>query len=162
MTFLDVFKDGLVEFYPRMAFPEIMKQMQQLNPVIIGHQIYNDQNYLSLEALYLGYPLVHNSNSIRNAGFFYEGWQLHDGVRELEVVSESFFKPEFFASYLRRCRKVLADHATDNPTLLEQLTSLPSRLKSRPWRDRHAAVLVSGVVLEVFPSWAFGCCAFCS
>lgn len=124
VTFLDVFKDGLVEFYPRMAFPEIMKQMQQLNPVIIGHQIYNDQNYLSLEALYLGYPLVHNSNSIRNAGFFYEGWQLHDGVRELEVVSESFFKPEFFASYLRRCRKVLADHATDNPTLLEQLTSL--------------------------------------
>tara|TARA_B100001778_G_scaffold275908_1_gene239058 strand:- start:1062 stop:2279 length:1218 start_codon:yes stop_codon:yes gene_type:complete len=136
VTFLDVCRDGKVEFYPRMAFPEIMNQMKgrKLNPVVIGHQIYNDQNYLSLEALHLGYPLVHNSPSIRNAGFFYEGWDLHEGVRQLEVVAEQFSRDDFYASYVRRSRRVLAEHHPNNATLLEQLASLLRLETARPPR----------------------------
>ena len=111
-----------------MAFPEIMKQMKQksLNPVIIGHQIYNDQNYLSLEALHLGYPIVHNSPSMQNAGFFYPDFGLHEGVQQLEVISTEFFKPEFYARYQARARKVLYDHSTGNVVLLEELRRLIS------------------------------------
>lgn len=128
IAFLDIVRDEKVEFYPRMAFPEIMKQMKQksLNPVIIGHQIYNDQNYLSLEALHLGYPIVHNSPSMQNAGFFYPDFGLHEGVQQLEVISTEFFKPEFYARYQARARKVLYDHSTGNVVLLEELRRLIS------------------------------------
>lgn len=126
ISFLQVCRDGKVEFYPRMAFPEILKQMKQksLNPVMIGHQLYNDQNYLSLEALHLGYPLVHNSPSIRSAGFFYPEFALHDGVEALRQVATEFHKREFNNDYERRSRMVLQQHHTSNPVILQQFKAL--------------------------------------
>ena len=126
VSFLDVCRDGKVEFYPRMAFPDLMAQMKQkaLNPVLIGHQIYNDQNYMSLEALHLGYPIVHNSPSIQNGGFFYPEFDLHEGVKQLEVVAENFHDTQFYAGYQARSRRVLAEHNTSNPVLLEELRRL--------------------------------------
>lgn len=126
VSFLQIVKDEKVEFYPRMAFPEIMKQMKdkRLNPVLIGHQIYNDQNYMSLEALHLGYPIVHNSPSMQNGGFFYPEFSLHAAVEQLETISTEFFKPEFYSGYQARARKVLADHSTGNSILLEELRRL--------------------------------------
>lgn len=126
IAFLQVCRDGRVEFYPRMAFPEILKQMKEkkLSPVVIGHQVYNDQNYLSLECLHLGYPIVHNSPSIRHAGMYYDEWKLHDGVAQLQTVADEFHKPAFYATYMDRTRKALADHDTSNHVLLEQFKRL--------------------------------------
>lgn len=126
LMFLDVFRAGILECYPRMAFPDIMKQMKQkdLNPVFISHQIFNDQNYLSLEALHLGYPILHNSPSLQNTGFFYDGFKLHEAVEKLETISEEFHKDEFFSGYEARARKALEDVSTSNPKLLDQFHRL--------------------------------------
>ena len=126
LSFLKIAVDSKIEFYPRMAFPEILKQMKEkaLNPVFVGHQIYNDQNYLSLEALYLRYPIVHNSDRIRNAGFYYGGWNLHDGVAAIETVAEEFHRAPFFRAYEDRARAVLRDHHPSNPTLLNEFRAL--------------------------------------
>ena len=126
ISFLDVFRNNKVEFYPRMAFPDIMKQMKDktLNPVLIGHQIYNDQNYMSLEALHLGYPIVHNSPSIETGGFFYSDFNLNDAVNHLETISTSFSDPVFYTSYQARARKIISDHSTKNPILLEEFRRL--------------------------------------
>jgi hypothetical protein len=126
ISFLQIYRDNKIEFYPRMAMPDLLSQMKEkeLNPVIIGHQIYNDQNYMSLEALHLGYPLVHNSPSLRNAGFFYPEFNLHSGVTQLETISSEFHKIDFNASYRVKCRKTLADNSTSSPILLEELKRL--------------------------------------
>lgn len=128
LAFLKIAVDSKIEFYPRMAFPEILKQMKDktLHPVFVGHQIYNDQNYLSLEALYLNYPIVHNSESIRNAGFYYDGWNLHDGVAALETIASEFHKPSFFRGYQDRSRVVLREHHPSNPTILNEFRVLLS------------------------------------
>lgn len=126
VAFLKVCRDGLVEFYPRMAFPDLMKQMKdkKLSPVIVGHQIYNDQNYMSLEALHLGYPIVHNSPSMQNAGFFYPEFELHLAVDHLETISTKFSDKKFNDVYQARSRKVLFDHSTTNSKLLSEFRSL--------------------------------------
>lgn len=126
LAFLKIAVDQKIEFYPRMAFPEILSQLKtkSLNPVFIGHQIYNDQNYLSLEALYLNYPIIHNSNSIRTAGFYYEEWDLHTAVTALEEVSTKFYEPVFFRSYKDRNNAVLRDHHPSNPTILNEFRAL--------------------------------------
>ena len=126
LSFLKIAVDQKIEFYPRMAFPEILSQMKtkSLNPVFIGHQIYNDQNYLSLEALYLNYPIIHNSHSIRTAGFYYEEWDLHTAVTAIEEVSTKFYEPGFFRSYQDRNNVVLRDHHTSNPTILNSFRAL--------------------------------------
>jgi hypothetical protein len=86
--------------------------------------MYNDQNYLSLEALYLDYPIVHNSPSIRNAGFYYDEWNLHDGVTALETIASEFHKPSFFRGYQDRSRVVLREHHPSNPTILNEFRAL--------------------------------------
>ena len=39
--------------------------------IIISHQQDNALNYLYLEALYLNLPLLHNSNFIKESGYYY-------------------------------------------------------------------------------------------
>ncbi len=38
---------------------------------IVSHQIENELNYLYFEALYLGLPLIHNSNLLSSYGYYY-------------------------------------------------------------------------------------------
>jgi hypothetical protein len=38
---------------------------------VITHQWENDLNYLYWDVLSLGYPLVHNSSRIKDAGYYY-------------------------------------------------------------------------------------------
>lgn len=85
LAFLDVAKAKKVEVYPRVPFPEAMFQLKkkEMAPVIIGHQIANSQNYVSLECLHLGYPLVHNSPSIETAGYYYDEWSLDAAVDKI-------------------------------------------------------------------------------
>lgn len=123
LSFLKISIDNKIEIYPRMAFPEVLNQMKSkdLRPVIIGHQLYNDQNYLNLEALYLGYPLVHNCPSIRNAGLYYDGWELRSGIDALCEVASDFHKPEFNRVYNDQSRAVIAAHSPADHRLMHEL-----------------------------------------
>lgn len=126
LAFLPLARDRKIEFYPRMPFPEILKQFKErdMRPVLIGHQAHNDMNYLSLEALHLGYPLVHNSNSIDTAGEFYDGWKVHDGTKALETVSAHFHEREYNSAYNERSRAVLRACHPSNPVILQELRAL--------------------------------------
>jgi hypothetical protein len=126
LAFTKVATDQKCEFYPRMGFPDVLKQLREkdLNPVIVGNQFYNHQNYLSLEALYLGYPLVHNSPSIQYAGVYYDDWNLHDAVRGLELIANEFHSSAYHREYMQRANRTLREHSTSNPVLLDQLRRL--------------------------------------
>ncbi|GJE39101.1 hypothetical protein KHHGKMAE_3180 [Methylobacterium persicinum] len=47
--------------------------------VIVSHQWENAQNYLYYEALYGGFPLIHNSTLIEGCGYRYEDFDPEDG-----------------------------------------------------------------------------------
>tara|TARA_R110002020_G_scaffold19117_8_gene66482 strand:+ start:219 stop:1322 length:1104 start_codon:yes stop_codon:yes gene_type:complete len=55
---------------------------------VVSHQILNDFNYLHLECLYLGRPLIHNSPSLKECGYFYEGFNVDDGAEQLKIAIE--------------------------------------------------------------------------
>ena len=92
LKYLDIATDRLIEIYPRMAFPDVMHGMRQqsLNPVIIGHQVANSQNYLMLEALHVGCPLVHNCEWMQTAGLYYPEWNVTAAVEKLSKLKELF------------------------------------------------------------------------
>jgi len=46
---------------------------------VITHQWENDLNYLYWDVLYLGYPLIHNSYRISEAGYYYRDFNPGDG-----------------------------------------------------------------------------------
>ncbi|KVF40981.1 DUF2827 domain-containing protein [Burkholderia vietnamiensis] len=77
---LDLVKHGRVCFEQRHDFVAYMAQHADM---VVSHQWNNDQNYLYLDALYGGYPLVHNSPWIKDLGYYYPEFDIEEGARKL-------------------------------------------------------------------------------
>ncbi|KAB0644811.1 DUF2827 domain-containing protein [Burkholderia latens] len=77
---LDLFQHGRATVEPRLPIYEILGPQAD---AIVSHQWENAQNYLYYEALYGGYPLVHNSTLLDDCGYQYDGFDCEDGALAL-------------------------------------------------------------------------------
>ena len=74
-------KDRVASVEHRTSFANAMGRN---GGIVISHQWENGLNYLYYEALYGGFPLVHNSTFLKDLGYYYEGFDIDDGVRALK------------------------------------------------------------------------------
>ncbi|KVV44135.1 hypothetical protein WK81_13755 [Burkholderia ubonensis] len=79
-TSLDLVRHGLASFEARFPTYEIMTQQAD---AIVSHHWENAQNYLYYEALYGGYPLIHNSTLLGDCGYRYADFDPQDGALAL-------------------------------------------------------------------------------
>ncbi|RBB32227.1 DUF2827 domain-containing protein [Burkholderia reimsis] len=92
-----------VHFYARHDFVGYMSQHAD---AVVSHQWGNDQNYLYLDALYGGYPLVHNSPWLMEAGYFYEGSNVKEGAAML--LFAAYEHDAGHDGYMRRARALFS------------------------------------------------------
>jgi hypothetical protein len=78
---LDIVKHGLASFEGRFPFCQVVAADVD---VVVTHQWENAQNYVYYEALYGGYPLIHNSHLIGDCGYRYEGFDCEEGGLALQ------------------------------------------------------------------------------
>jgi hypothetical protein len=64
-------RDEKVVFEDRNSVVDLMKKYP--SAVILCHQIANEFNYMVLEALHNGFPVIHNASAWAEAGYYYEG-----------------------------------------------------------------------------------------
>jgi hypothetical protein len=57
--------------------------MSEYGDVVLSHQWENGLNFLYIDALYLRYPLVHNSPYFKECGYYYPESVLDDAVERL-------------------------------------------------------------------------------
>lgn len=72
----DLVDQGLATFEGRYPVIDIMGSMAD---VVVSHQWENAQNYLYYEALFGGFPLIHNSRLIDDCGYYYRDFDPEDG-----------------------------------------------------------------------------------
>ncbi|AIF46106.1 DUF2827 domain-containing protein [Dyella japonica] len=77
---LDIVNHGLTTFEGRYPLADFMASC---GDCVISHHWENGQNYLYYEVLYGGYPLIHNSEFIRNYGYYYPDFDCQEGGRML-------------------------------------------------------------------------------
>jgi hypothetical protein len=77
---LDIVRHGVATFEGRHPVAGLLAQH---GDCVVSHHWENGQNYLYYEALYGGYPLVHNSSFIRGYGYYYEDFDCQEGGRAL-------------------------------------------------------------------------------
>jgi len=77
---LDLVRDHRALFEGRH---DIVSFMAMHGDAIVSHQWANDQNYLYLDALYGGYPLIHNSPWMKDAGYYYPDFDVQQSARQL-------------------------------------------------------------------------------
>tara|TARA_B100000401_G_scaffold438234_1_gene385992 strand:- start:4659 stop:5771 length:1113 start_codon:yes stop_codon:yes gene_type:complete len=83
---LDIVKSGKIEFHGRLIMPETLRLIQQMDPyknVVLSHTHLNNLNFLHLELLYMGVPIVHNCEPFQN-GFYFDTYNMHRGIQLLE------------------------------------------------------------------------------
>ncbi|WP_250502606.1 DUF2827 domain-containing protein [Caballeronia sp. AZ7_KS35] len=77
---LDYVRHGLGNFEGRFPFAHIVPASVD---AVVSHQWENPQNYVYYEALYGGYPLIHNSHLIGECGYRYHEFDCEEGGRTL-------------------------------------------------------------------------------
>jgi len=79
----DLYKDGKVSAESRYQTAYMLTQHLD---VLICHQVLNPLNYLYLDAVYLGYPILHNAPMVKDLGYYYEGSDTYSAARKLDYI----------------------------------------------------------------------------
>ena len=82
---------------PQMDLPVVwngrqpLQEILQANPsaVFLTHQITNDYNYLVLELMFLGYPVLHNSKAWSAFGYTWSEERWSESLQTLRSVLET-------------------------------------------------------------------------
>ena len=79
---LEIHKEGKIIFSGRNTITSIMNDYP--SAIAIGHQWNNQYNYMTLEYVYAGFPVIHNSPDWSDAGYYYEGSDIEKGAIALQ------------------------------------------------------------------------------
>lgn len=82
--YLDIFKDGKVELTGRNDIVSTLKEWPSATFVL--HNYNNEFNYMTLELLYSGFPVIHNSPSWMEFGYGYCGADLAEAAGLIEAA----------------------------------------------------------------------------
>lgn len=83
---LELNKQGRIEMRERKDIAEVLKENPHSIPIC--HHVNNEYNYMTLELLWAGYPVVHNADSWADAGYTYSGASIEGGVKALKEAVE--------------------------------------------------------------------------
>lgn len=78
---LELYKDKKLILSGRHSITSVMAEYP--SAFAIGHHWNNEYNYMTLEYLIAGFPIVHNASDWSDAGYFYSGSNIEGGVRAL-------------------------------------------------------------------------------
>lgn len=81
---------------------------------IVSNHFYNDLNYVTLEALYLNYPIVHNSKFCKEGGYYYDDFNTELGVEQLSraISTDDHLSDE----KLKSAKEIIYEYSTSNPS----------------------------------------------
>ena len=83
---LDIVKDGKVELAERKDIITTLNTYP--NATFVCHQFNNEFNYMVLEMLWAGFPVLHNSKSWGDFGYYYPGSDLDAGGAMITAARE--------------------------------------------------------------------------
>jgi hypothetical protein len=94
---LAIVKSGILETYERMVMPtvfDIIKKNNNHINVVLSHNIMNNLNFLHLELMHLGIPIIHNCEPYRDNGLYYDDYTFSKAVHLLEETRTTFYNTE--------------------------------------------------------------------
>jgi hypothetical protein len=100
---LEMVKDGKATADVRAPF---VAWAAHHTDIVVSHQWENGLNYLLYDALYGGYPLVHNSPFLRDVGYYYADFDIFDAARAIAMAAKTH--DARLDEYARTAREYLA------------------------------------------------------
>jgi len=121
VTKLDLTTPGNTDLRVYGRLP-VVATLAKYADIIVSHQWQNPLNYAYLDILYLNFPLVHNAEMIKDAGYYYEDFDVHEGYEKLkEAIEQHDFNLE---AYRDRSEAVMERYTVFNDGLVDTYTKL--------------------------------------
>jgi hypothetical protein len=105
---------------PSLQIPVVWKGRSSLATILqenpsatfVSHQLTNDYNYLVLELMYLGYPLLHNSVKWASYGY---SWSVDDWIPSQRTLRTALEHHSQNRNYGRDAEALTWNHSPKNP-----------------------------------------------
>ena len=110
---LSLYKDDRLKFSGRNIITSIMNDYP--SSIAVAHQWNNQYNYMTLEYLVSGFPVVHNAPDWSDAGYYYEGSSIEKGVGALKKVID--FHGSSLEQYAAGAAALQWRHSPYNPEI---------------------------------------------
>ncbi|MFU2080857.1 MULTISPECIES: DUF2827 family protein [Avibacterium] len=111
----DIVKDGIMSVEARYQMPDFLTRYTD---IVLAHQWENGLNYAYNDALYGGYPFIHNSKLLpKGVGYYYDQFDAFDGANVLLDVIKNHDKKH--DAYVKRANKYLQSIDALNPKNIE-------------------------------------------
>lgn len=85
ITNLDLYKKGKIHFLPRANTKELSKSLN--SNIIIHHTVNNNYNYIFLEHLKMGFPVIHNFEPLKEYGYYYPGNDIYAASDLINIIA---------------------------------------------------------------------------
>jgi len=120
---LNIFKKKGIKSAHRLAVHAILAYAAD---IVISHQWENPLNYAYLDAMYLQFPLLHNADMIKDAGYYYPDFDVKTGAEKLQWILENH--DNNIDEYNERNERVIERYTVYNDDLLSTYNKLIDNL----------------------------------
>jgi hypothetical protein len=123
IKYLSIFKEKKIFMESRYNTPYFLADHTD---IVLSHQWGNPLNYAYLDALYFGYPLVHNAEMIQDMGYYYQDFNIEQGAGMLKrAIMEHDLN---HTQYVEKHNRLLTRYRADNPDIIAQYETLLENL----------------------------------
>lgn len=119
---LTLHRQGRIRYCGRQTIREIMEQNN--GAVFIGHQYNNEYNYMTLELMNRGFPILHNSGMWKEYGYYWSDFDMNTSVMTLRRAMCDH-DPE--GSYSADAHALAWNYSMFHPTVREMWSRLLRR-----------------------------------
>jgi hypothetical protein len=111
---LTIHKNAFIDSRDRMNVRDVMKEFP--SATIICYHKDNELNYMALEFLYTGYPVIHNAKTWEKAGYYYTADSIDGCAAALQAVRQHADRQTVYRS---QTQQIFWQHSIHNPTVQE-------------------------------------------
>jgi hypothetical protein len=155
-TAMEMARDKKMTFENRL---KIIGALKNHVSVVLSHQNLNALNYVYLEALYFGYPLVHNSEYFKEFGYYYPDFDAEKGAEQLKYAITNHDKN--LDEYNLKSKEIIWKYSPENPEVLAEYAELlggvlgekPSVNTAIPKKSKKYSVIMMSYLSD-YPSGA--------
>jgi hypothetical protein len=118
---LDLVKDNMITMVGRSDIQKTL-EMYPYGTFLL-HQVNNEYNYMTLELLFNGYPVIHNSASWKEHGYFYNASDLDSVAQQL---TRTRMHKNNLETYKSHAQTLMWTHSPYNPSVHKKWSEILS------------------------------------
>ena len=132
LPYLTLFKEGRIQFEGRRNMAYVQETYPYAIPIV--HHVNNEFNYMTLEYLYAGFPVLHNCTSWRDFGYYYPENDITKGV--VQALYAHRQHTDSLETYKSHAKTLLWRHSPYNPEVQRAWTQLLAGITSAQEKEK--------------------------